>query len=186
MARELEHRWDAALRAAYLDGDGSRAEYIMRDLQYERAVHAAGIPHHHLAHLGQQRPYAIVLCRQRLVQGHQGRTRCIHSTPPLMAVLSDVGFDQGHLRRHDLDPLGQLFDAIESRGTIGFVSQSFDQCRGKFDGQCRFERNHAHAGLQVFSRHLEFPDGTFLALPDKPVARKTASKARQARRSRRH
>ena len=49
------------------------------------------------------------------------------------------------------------------------------------------EGRRAGAGqVQVFSRHLEFPDGTFLALPDKPVARKTALKARQARRSRRH
>jgi hypothetical protein len=49
------------------------------------------------------------------------------------------------------------------------------------------EGRRAGAGqVQVLSRHLEFPDGTFLALPDKPSARKTRSKARQARRSRRH
>lgn len=47
-------------------------------------------------------------------------------------------------------------------------------------------RRGGEGQVQVFSRHLEFPDGTFLALPDKPASRKAPARARQARRSRRH
>ena len=38
--------------------------------------------------------------------------------------------------------------------------------------------------LQVFSRYLEFPDGTFLPLPARPGERKLASAGRRARRTR--
>ena len=37
---------------------------------------------------------------------------------------------------------------------------------------------------QVFSRHLEFPDGTFMPLPSRPP-RKSAASERRARRVRR-
>ncbi|MGB7259757.1 MAG: hypothetical protein WBD48_16915 [Pseudolabrys sp.] len=37
---------------------------------------------------------------------------------------------------------------------------------------------------QVFSRYLEFPDGTFMPLPSRPP-RKSAARERHARRSRR-
>ena len=37
---------------------------------------------------------------------------------------------------------------------------------------------------QVFSRHLEFPDGTFLALPAHPVQRKSGA-SRRSRKPRR-
>jgi hypothetical protein len=40
--------------------------------------------------------------------------------------------------------------------------------------------------MQVFSRHLEFPDGTFLALPAHPVQRKSGASRRSGKpRSRR-
>lgn len=39
--------------------------------------------------------------------------------------------------------------------------------------------------VQVFSRHLEFPDGTFLPLPVRPQQRKSAATARLGRKSRR-
>jgi hypothetical protein len=38
--------------------------------------------------------------------------------------------------------------------------------------------------VQVFSRYLEFPDGTLLPLPDRPAKRKPAPLARRSRRSR--
>jgi hypothetical protein len=38
--------------------------------------------------------------------------------------------------------------------------------------------------LQVFSRYLEFPDGTFFPLPVRPPARKARPGRRGARRSR--
>src|SRR6478672_1897166 len=38
--------------------------------------------------------------------------------------------------------------------------------------------------VQVFSRYLEFPDGTFFPLPVRPSKRKSAPSARRARRSR--
>jgi hypothetical protein len=41
--------------------------------------------------------------------------------------------------------------------------------------------------LQVFSRYLEFPDGTFVALPAHPVQRKSGATRRSGKpRSRRH
>ena len=36
--------------------------------------------------------------------------------------------------------------------------------------------------VQVFSRHLEFPDGTFLPLPARPAKQKTIAPVRRARR----
>jgi len=38
--------------------------------------------------------------------------------------------------------------------------------------------------VQVFSRYLEFPDGTFFPLPVRPLKRKSAPTRRLARRSR--
>jgi len=38
--------------------------------------------------------------------------------------------------------------------------------------------------VQVFSRYLEFPDGTLLPLPARPAERKPAARARRSRRSR--
>jgi hypothetical protein len=38
--------------------------------------------------------------------------------------------------------------------------------------------------VQVFSRYLEFPDGTFLPLPARPEKQKTVSSVRRRRRSR--
>lgn len=38
--------------------------------------------------------------------------------------------------------------------------------------------------VQVFSRYIEFPDGTFLRLPKRPAQRKSAPVARGSRRSR--
>jgi hypothetical protein len=38
--------------------------------------------------------------------------------------------------------------------------------------------------VQVFSRYLEFPDGTFFPLPVRPSKRKSAPTGRRARRSR--
>ncbi|MGB9658872.1 MAG: hypothetical protein WCB75_27210 [Pseudolabrys sp.] len=38
--------------------------------------------------------------------------------------------------------------------------------------------------VQVFSRYLEFPDGTFFPLPVHPSKRKSAPNGRRARRSR--
>ena len=38
--------------------------------------------------------------------------------------------------------------------------------------------------VQVFSRYLEFPDGTFFPLPARPAKRKPAPPGRRARRSR--
>jgi len=38
--------------------------------------------------------------------------------------------------------------------------------------------------VQVFSRYLEFPDGTFFPLPVRPSKRKSATNRRRARRSR--
>ena len=35
--------------------------------------------------------------------------------------------------------------------------------------------------VQVFSRHLEFPDGTFVPLPARPVQRKSGSTRRSAK-----
>lgn len=41
--------------------------------------------------------------------------------------------------------------------------------------------------VQVFSRYLEFPDGTFFPLPTHPVQRKSGASRRSAKpRSRRH
>jgi hypothetical protein len=40
--------------------------------------------------------------------------------------------------------------------------------------------------VQVFSRYLEFPDGTFVPLPAHPVRRKSGTTRRSAKRSRRH
>jgi hypothetical protein len=41
--------------------------------------------------------------------------------------------------------------------------------------------------VQVFSRYLEFPDGTFVALPAHPVQRKSGATRRSGKpRSRRH
>jgi len=40
--------------------------------------------------------------------------------------------------------------------------------------------------VQVFSRYLEFPDGTFFRLPKRPVPRKPTPAARRGRRSRSH
>jgi len=41
--------------------------------------------------------------------------------------------------------------------------------------------------VQVYSRYLEFPDGTFFALPTHPVQRKSGATRRSAKsRSRRH
>jgi hypothetical protein len=40
--------------------------------------------------------------------------------------------------------------------------------------------------VQVFSRYLEFPDGTFFRLPKRPAPRKPAPAARRGRRSRSH
>ncbi len=39
--------------------------------------------------------------------------------------------------------------------------------------------------VQVYSRYLEFPDGTFLPLPARPAKRKSAHLTRRAPRSRR-
>jgi hypothetical protein len=39
--------------------------------------------------------------------------------------------------------------------------------------------------VHIFSRHLEFPDGTLLALPVRPARRPAKSKASASRRSRR-
>lgn len=39
--------------------------------------------------------------------------------------------------------------------------------------------------VQIFSRYLEFPDGTFLPLPKRPGKRKSAPATRRARRARR-
>ena len=39
--------------------------------------------------------------------------------------------------------------------------------------------------VQVFSRYLEFPDGTFYPLPARPAKRKSPPAGRRARRSRR-
>lgn len=38
--------------------------------------------------------------------------------------------------------------------------------------------------VQVFSRYLEFPDGTFLPLPARPAQQKAVAPARRPRRSR--
>jgi hypothetical protein len=38
--------------------------------------------------------------------------------------------------------------------------------------------------VQVFSRYLEFPDGTFLPLPARPAKQKVVAPARRPRRSR--
>jgi len=38
--------------------------------------------------------------------------------------------------------------------------------------------------VQVFSRYLEFPDGTFLPLPARPTAQKAVAAPRRRRRSR--
>ena len=38
--------------------------------------------------------------------------------------------------------------------------------------------------VQVFSRYLEFPDGTFLPLPVRPTAQKAVAAPRRRRRSR--
>jgi hypothetical protein len=46
-------------------------------------------------------------------------------------------------------------------------------------------RPRGEGEVQVFSRHLEFPDGTFLPLPASPRQRKSASTTRQQRQSRR-
>ena len=40
--------------------------------------------------------------------------------------------------------------------------------------------------VQVFSRYLEFPDGTCIRLPQRPGKRKTAAVGRRTRRSRAH
>ena len=40
--------------------------------------------------------------------------------------------------------------------------------------------------MQVFSRYLEFPDGTFFPLPVRPLKRKPAPAGRRARRARGH
>jgi len=41
--------------------------------------------------------------------------------------------------------------------------------------------------VQVYSRYLEFPDGTFFALPARPVQRKSGATRRSTKsRSRRH
>ena len=41
--------------------------------------------------------------------------------------------------------------------------------------------------VQVYSRYLEFPDGTFFALPARPVQRKSGTTRRSAKsRTRRH
>jgi len=40
--------------------------------------------------------------------------------------------------------------------------------------------------VQVFSRYLEFPDGTFFPLPNHPVQRKSGVTRRSDRRGRRH
>ena len=40
--------------------------------------------------------------------------------------------------------------------------------------------------LQVYSRHLEFPDGTFCPLPNSPPPRKPSGGTRRGRRMRRH
>ena len=40
--------------------------------------------------------------------------------------------------------------------------------------------------VQVYSRYLEFPDGTFFRLPNRPGKRKSAPAGRRARRSRGH
>jgi hypothetical protein len=39
--------------------------------------------------------------------------------------------------------------------------------------------------VQIFSRHLEFPDGTLLPLPARPAKRKTRASGRRSRRVRR-
>jgi hypothetical protein len=45
-------------------------------------------------------------------------------------------------------------------------------------------RRHGEGKVQVFSRHLEFPDGTLLALPTEPAKRKSAPAESRARRKR--
>jgi len=46
-------------------------------------------------------------------------------------------------------------------------------------------RPRGEGQVQVSSRYLEFPDGTFLPLPVSPRQRKSAATARLARKSRR-
>jgi hypothetical protein len=40
--------------------------------------------------------------------------------------------------------------------------------------------------VQIFSRYLEFPDGTFFPLPTRPVQRKSGMTRRSGKRNRRH
>jgi hypothetical protein len=44
-------------------------------------------------------------------------------------------------------------------------------------------RSRGEGQVQVFSRYLEFPDGTFFRLPARPGKRKAAAVGRRARRS---
>ena len=47
-------------------------------------------------------------------------------------------------------------------------------------------RRGGEGQVQVFSRYLEFPDGTFYPLPTHPKQRKSGSTRRSGKRSRRH
>ncbi|HEX5213366.1 MAG TPA: hypothetical protein VFW22_16695 [Pseudolabrys sp.] len=46
-------------------------------------------------------------------------------------------------------------------------------------------RSGGEGQLQVFSRYLEFPDGTFYPLPTRPVQRRSGSTRRSAKQRRR-
>jgi hypothetical protein len=47
-------------------------------------------------------------------------------------------------------------------------------------------RRGGEGQVQVYSRYLEFPDGTFFPLPARPVQRKSGITRRSGKRSRRH
>ena len=75
-----------------------------------------------------------------------------------MTRLQEVGMAYGSDRLPSRFPVGTKFVIEGKRGREGQV--------------------------QVFSRYLEFPDGTFFPLPVRPAKRKSAPAGRRARRSR--
>ena len=75
-----------------------------------------------------------------------------------MTTLQEVGMAYGSDRLPSRFPVGTKFVIEGKRGREGHV--------------------------QVFSRYLEFPDGTFFRLPVRPAKRKAAPAGWRARRSR--
>jgi hypothetical protein len=79
-------------------------------------------------------------------------------------------------------------------GVEGVMAYSSSRLPSRFPVGTKFvieSRRHGEGQsgdeVQVYCRYLEFPDGTFFALPARPVQRKSGTTRRSAKsRSRRH